>query len=53
MANCPECGGNVPTANIERGELLPCPDFGAELEVRVEEKLLMEAFRAPVLVGSL
>jgi alpha-aminoadipate carrier protein LysW len=42
MASCPECGGNVPTANIERGEILPCPDCGAELEVRSVEPLVLE-----------
>ena len=34
MATCPECGGNIPTDNVERGEIVPCPDCGAELEVR-------------------
>lgn len=34
MGSCPECGGGVPLTNVERGEILPCPDCGAELEVR-------------------
>ena len=34
MANCPECGGDVPANAVERGEILPCPDCGAQLEVR-------------------
>ena len=34
MTNCPECGGNVPAEAVERGEILPCPDCGAQLEVR-------------------
>lgn len=34
MANCPECGGDVPADAVERGEILPCPDCGAQLEVR-------------------
>ncbi|MDP9350173.1 MAG: lysine biosynthesis protein LysW, partial [Chloroflexota bacterium] len=32
-ATCPECEGAVPTADVERGEIVQCPDCGAELEV--------------------
>ena len=32
MAECPECGGAVLATAIERGEIVPCPDCGAELE---------------------
>ena len=42
MATCPECGGAIPTASVERGEILPCPDCGAELEVRNLEPLVLE-----------
>jgi alpha-aminoadipate/glutamate carrier protein LysW len=42
MATCPECGGAIPTADVERGEILPCPDCGAELEVRNVEPLVLE-----------
>jgi alpha-aminoadipate carrier protein LysW len=31
---CPECGGDVSlNENVEKGEILQCPDCGAELEV--------------------
>ena len=33
-AQCPECGGAVSLAgDVERGEIVPCADCGAELEV--------------------
>lgn len=32
-AVCPECEGQVPVADIERGEIVQCPDCAAELEV--------------------
>lgn len=33
-AQCPECGAEVSLANdVERGEIVPCGDCGAELEV--------------------
>ena len=33
-AQCPECGAEVSlAANVERGEIVPCADCGAELEV--------------------
>ena len=41
MAACPECGGNVPTERVERGEIVPCSDCGAELEVRELSPLLL------------
>ncbi|HLJ80962.1 MAG TPA: hypothetical protein VKT52_05700 [Ktedonobacterales bacterium] len=34
MATCPESGDSVPATNVERGEIVPCPDCGAELVVR-------------------
>ena len=42
MATCPECGGAIPATNVECGEILPCPDCGAELEVRATDPLLLE-----------
>lgn len=34
MAQCPECEGDVPIdAGVVIGEILVCPDCGAELEV--------------------
>jgi len=42
MASCPECDGNVLVAGVERGEIVPCPDCGAELEVRELEPLRLE-----------
>jgi len=33
-AQCPECGADVNlTADVEKGEIVPCADCGAELEV--------------------
>jgi alpha-aminoadipate/glutamate carrier protein LysW len=33
-AQCPECGAQVNLAgDVERGEIVPCGDCGAELEV--------------------
>ena len=46
-AQCPECGADVKLADdVERGEIVPCADCGAELEVAetkpVELKLAPE-----------
>jgi len=30
---CPECDARWKTASLEKGEILVCPDCGAELEV--------------------
>jgi alpha-aminoadipate carrier protein LysW len=33
-ANCPECGTTITfSSNVAAGELVVCPDCGAELEV--------------------
>ena len=33
-AKCPECEGDVSlAAGVEKGEIVPCPECGAELEV--------------------
>jgi alpha-aminoadipate/glutamate carrier protein LysW len=42
MTTCPECDGSVPVTNVERGEIVPCPDCGAELEVRELDPLVLE-----------
>lgn len=43
MATCPECDGSVPITQgeVERGEIVPCPDCGAELEVRELDPLVL------------
>jgi alpha-aminoadipate/glutamate carrier protein LysW len=42
MATCPECSGTIPIADdVERGEVIPCPDCGAELEVRTLDPLTL------------
>lgn len=33
-AECTECSGRIPVGNVLAGEILECPDCGAELEVR-------------------
>lgn len=33
IVECPECAGGVPLENVIQGEILPCPDCGADLEV--------------------
>ncbi len=34
VAECPECAGEIPMAGeLLKGEILTCPDCGAELEV--------------------
>ncbi len=33
MAECPECAANVSVQGAVQGEILPCPDCGADLEV--------------------
>ncbi len=32
-ATCPECEGSVPVADVEKGEIVQCPECSAELEV--------------------
>ena len=43
MSHCPECDGvvSVPNDAIE-GEIVPCADCGAELEVRSLNPLTLE-----------
>lgn len=33
MSSCPECGAEVNTKEIEKGEIITCNDCGTELEV--------------------
>ncbi len=33
MAECPECAARVPVQDVLQGEILPCPECGADLEV--------------------
>jgi alpha-aminoadipate carrier protein LysW len=42
MSNCPECGGDVPATDVIQGEILPCPDCGAELEVLSTDPVTLE-----------
>jgi len=41
-ATCPECAGNLTNVNYQRGEIVQCPDCGAELEVRATDPLQFE-----------
>ncbi len=41
-ATCPECEGAVPTADVERGEIVQCPDCGAELEVTSTDPVTLQ-----------
>ncbi len=38
-ANCPECEAEITMAKPLRGEIIVCPDCGAELEVISEDPL--------------
>ncbi|MEK6916790.1 MAG: lysine biosynthesis protein LysW [Nanoarchaeota archaeon] len=42
MAECIECGADVETAkDVEEGEILTCPDCGAELEVALADPVTL------------
>jgi alpha-aminoadipate/glutamate carrier protein LysW len=41
-ANCPECDAEIALAKPMRGEIVVCPDCGAELEVVSENPLAFE-----------
>jgi alpha-aminoadipate/glutamate carrier protein LysW len=41
-AICPECEGSIEMKNPLRGEIVSCPDCGAELEVTSTEPLTLE-----------
>ena len=41
-ATCPECEAAVPLkGDVEKGEIVPCPDCGAELEVVEQEPITL------------
>lgn len=35
---CPECDGDIEAKEVIEGEILSCPDCGAELEVEKDKK---------------
>ena len=41
-ANCPECDGEIKMDKPLRGEIVVCPDCGAELEVVSENPLKLD-----------
>ena len=41
-ANCPECDAEISLAKAMRGEIIVCPDCGAELEVTNENPLALD-----------
>ena len=40
--NCPECEGEITLNNVMRGEIIQCPDCGAELEVLGTDPVVLE-----------
>ncbi len=43
MATCSECGAGVDLPqDVEIGEIIVCPDCGAELEIRGLDPLVLE-----------
>ena len=41
-ATCPECEAAVPLkGDVEKGEIVPCPDCGAELEVIEQDPITL------------
>ncbi len=41
-ANCPECDAEITLQSPMKGEIVTCPDCGAELEVVALEPLTLE-----------
>ena len=41
-ATCPECEGSISLDKPMRGEIVSCPDCGAELEVTNADPLTLE-----------
>ena len=41
-ATCPECEAEIALNNVMRGEIVACPDCGAELEVTSTSPLTLE-----------
>ncbi len=42
MPECPECGAPITLSKAIRGEIVVCPDCGAELEVVNEAPVQLE-----------
>lgn len=42
VAICPECEGEINLNEVMRGEIVSCPDCGAELEVTSVNPLTLE-----------
>ncbi len=42
QANCPECDAQITMEHPMKGEIIVCPDCGAELEVRELDPLTLE-----------
>ena len=40
-ANCPECDASLPVDGVVKGEILRCPDCGADLEVTTLEPIAL------------
>jgi lysine biosynthesis protein LysW len=43
---CPECEAEIDTQGLTRGELIPCPDCGVELELTKENPPVFEVVQA-------
>ncbi len=41
-ATCPECEAEISLSNVLRGEIVPCPDCGADLEVVSTDPIVLE-----------
>ncbi len=41
-ANCPECDAEVSIEKLMKGEIVVCPDCGAELEVTNSDPLQLD-----------
>ncbi len=41
-ATCPECEAEITLANVLRGEIVQCPDCGADLEVTSVNPVVLE-----------
>ena len=42
QANCPECDAQITMEDPMKGEIIVCPDCGAELEVRDLDPLALD-----------
>jgi alpha-aminoadipate carrier protein LysW len=41
-ATCPECEAEITLSNVLRGEIVQCPDCGADLEVTSVNPIVLE-----------